>query len=83
MAAGRTPEALDGGLKGGRLLPRQARPGGIMPPGRAAKYAGMTRRLPGKLSKYYDGKSASCYFFGDDRKKIDFPQRIWYADFAR
>ena len=54
-----------------------------MPPGRAAKYAGTTRRLPGKLSKYYDGKSASCYIFGDDRKKIDFPQRIWYADFAR
>lgn len=78
MAAGRTPEALDGGLKGGGCFP-----GGIMPPGRAAKCAGTTRRLPGKLSKYYDGKSASCYIFGDDRKKIDFPQRIWYADFAR
>ena len=51
-----------------------------MPPGRAAKYAGTTRRLPGKLSKYYDGKSASCYIFGDDRKKIDFPPGLWYAN---
>lgn len=75
MAAGRTPEALDGGLKGEGCFPSA--------PGRAAKYAGTTRRLPGKLSKYYDEESASCYIFRDDRKKIDFPQRIWYADFAR